>query len=50
MQSGINTAISDAQHSGRINALEAFGLQALVSALPTDKIIGYVQDALRNGL
>ena len=50
VQSGINTAISDAQHSGRINELEAFGLQALVSTLPTDKIIGYVQDALRNGL
>lgn len=47
---GINKAIADAQKSGRINALEAFGLQALVSTLPTDKIIGYVQDALRNGL
>lgn len=50
VQDGINKAITDAQKSGRINELEAFGLQALVSALPTDKIIGYVQDALRNGL
>jgi hypothetical protein len=47
---GINKAITDAPKNGRINALEAFGLQALVSTLPTDKIIGYVQDALRNGL
>ena len=49
VQTGIGKAISDAQHSGRINSLEAFGLQALVSALPTDRIIGYVQDALRSG-
>ena len=49
VQAGIGKAITDAQHSGRISTLEAFGLQALVSALPTDRIIGYVQDALRSG-
>jgi hypothetical protein len=50
VQDGINKAITDAENSGRINQLEAFGLQALVSTLPTDRIIGYVQSALKNGL
>jgi hypothetical protein len=50
VQTGINKAITDAQHNGRINTLEAFGLQALVSALPTDRIIGYVQSALKSGV
>ena len=49
VQAGVDKAVTDAQKAGRINALEAFGLQALVSALPTDRIIGYVQQALRAG-
>ena len=50
VKDGINKAITDAQNNGRINTLEAFGLQALVSTLPTDRIISYVQSALKNGL
>ena len=50
VQDGINNSISDAQKNGQINSLEAFGLQALVSTLPTDRIISYVQSALKNGL
>jgi hypothetical protein len=45
VQDGLVRAVDDAEHAGAVNGIIAFGLRALVSNLPLDRIISLVQGA-----